>query len=159
MALHQMWVHGHSAQIEFDGRARGAGEDVDGIWGTNIAGLRKGKGVFYRCPDNTMYWFHFAIPTPVFHAGAQAKVVRAMLLYTTDPGVALISVHVWDGPFNIAKLQGFAVGGPNLGLVDEKTRFALPPRKVNSGIGISALFTFADPGTVTLHAAGAEFEL
>lgn len=159
MALHAMWVHGHSATLELNRRGRGSGEDVNGVRWTSIEGLRVGWGVIYRGQDNSSYWMHFAIPTPVIHANTRARMVRAMLLYTTERGVTLNAVHVWDGPNRVFTRDGIAVGGTNTALQDDKTRFELPRNQVFWGMGISALFNFADPGNVTLHTAGIDFDV
>ena len=58
-----------------------------------------------------------------------------------------------------AKIARLAIGGANLSLIDGRNSFALPDRAVSSGIGISVAFHFADPGSVTLHAAGIVFEV
>jgi hypothetical protein len=158
MALQAMWVHGHSATIELNTLGRGAGEDIGGRQWTAVEGLRVGWGVQYRCQDNSDYWFHFAIPTPVIDDGVRARLRRVLVLFTADTGVTLSSVHVWDGPTRVFTRDGLAIGGANVSLVDDRNSFALPDREVLWGIGISTLFHFADPGNVTLHTAGIDFE-
>jgi hypothetical protein len=153
-----MWVHGNSANIELNNRGRGSGEDIGGRNWTAIEGLRRGWGVEYRCQDNSNYWFHFAIPTPVIDDGVRARLRQVMLLFTADTGVTLSSVHVWDGPNRVLELNGLAIGGANLSLIDGRSSFALPNSEVRWGIGISVQFHFADPGNVTLHTAGINFE-
>ena len=158
MSLQAMWVHGNSADIELNKLGRGSGEDIDGRNWTAIEGLRRGWGVEYRCQDNSNYWFHFAIPTPVIDDGVRARLRQVMLLFTAGVGVTLSSVHVWDGPNRVLELNGLAIGGANLSLIDGRSSFALPNNEVRWGIGVSVQFHFADPGNVILHTAGVNFE-
>ncbi|MCA1991727.1 MAG: hypothetical protein LDL41_06735, partial [Coleofasciculus sp. S288] len=132
--------------------------DIGGRQWTAIEGLRVGWGVEYRCQDNSNYWFHFAIPTPVIDDGEPANLRRATVLFTADTGVTLSSLHVWDGWERVFNRDGLAIGGANVTPVDGRNSFSLPDRRVSWGVGISVLFHFADPGNVTLHAAGVEFE-
>jgi hypothetical protein len=158
MALQAMWVHGHSANIELNNFGRGPGEDIGGRQWTAVEGFRIGRGVEFRCQDNSDYWFHFAIPTPVIDDGVRARLRRVMLLFTAGTAVTLSSVHVWDGPTPVFAQNGLAIGGANLSLIDGRNSFALPNREVLWGIGVSVLFHFADPGNVILHTAGVDFE-
>lgn len=158
MTMQAMWVHGNSASIQLNGFGRGPGEDINGLSWTAVEGLRLGWGVQYRCQDNSGYWFHFAIPTPVILNGVHAHLRRVMVLFTADPGVTLGSVHVWDGPSRVFAQDALAIGGANLGLIPGRNSFDIPDRSVNWGIGISMLFNFADPGSVTLHTAGVDLE-
>jgi hypothetical protein len=153
-----MWVHGNSANIELNNRGRGDREDIGGRDWTAVEGLRLGWGVTYRCQDNSDYWFHFAIPTPVIDDGVRARLRRVMLLFTAGTGVTLSSVHVWDGVNRVLSKDGLAIGGSNVSLVNERNSFALPNREVFWGVGISVQFHFADLGEVTLHTAGVDFE-
>jgi len=158
MALQAMWVHGNSATIELNNRDRGPGEDINGLVWTAVVGWRQGWGVSYRCQDNSDYWFHFAVPTPVINNGVRARLRRAMVLFRTNPGVTLSSMHVWDGAERVFNKDGLAIGGTNSSLIDGRNSFALPDREVLWGIGISVQFRFADPGNVVLHSAGVDFE-
>lgn len=172
MAVQAMWVHGNSAQIELTPLGRGPGEDI-GVSGvltppgvpadpkrqwTAIVGYRTGAGVEYRCQDNSDYWFHFPIPTPVIDDGVRARLRRVMVLFTARTAVTLSAVHVWDGPARVFTVDGLAIGGTNTALVDGVNSFALPDREVRFGIGVSTKFHFADPGNVVLHGAGIDFE-
>lgn len=158
MALQAMWVHGHSATIELSHLGRGSGEVVGGRQWTEIEGLRVGWGVVYRCQDNSSYWFHFAIPTPVLVDGIRTRLRRVMVLFTAEAGVTLSGVHVWDGPNEVFAQDGLAIGGANVGLIDGRNAFDLPDVEVFWGIGVSIQFHFADAGSVTLHTAGVDFE-
>lgn len=163
MALQAMWVHGNSASIQLNDRGRGEGEDVDGVRWTAVEGLRLGWGVQYRCQAGSSYWFHFPIPTPVIKDGGRAHLRRVMILFTSDPGVTLGAVDVWDGPgqpeyTRIPAADNLAIGGPHLTLHDGQNSFALPNNEVFWGIGVSVRFDFAVAGGVTLHAAGVDFE-
>jgi hypothetical protein len=158
MAFQAMWVHGHSANIQLNGFGRGPGEDLPGTPWSAVVGLRVGGGAIYRCQDNSQYWFHFAIPTPVLHNGVRARLRRVMTTFTAEPGVTLQSIHLWDGPHQVFKKDGLGVGGVNTGVIDGVNLFALPDVEVGWGIGISALFNFADAANITLHGAGVDFE-
>jgi hypothetical protein len=158
MALQAMWVHGHSATIELNRLGRGPVEDFDGLQWSSLLGLRVGWGVQYRCQDNSNYWFHFAIPTPVIVDGVRTRLRRVMVLFTAGPAVSLRSVHVWDGPNRVFTRDELAIGGANLSLVNDLNSFALPDLEVLWGIGISVNFNFADFDNVTLHTAGIDFE-
>jgi hypothetical protein len=171
MATQAMWVHGNSAQIELTPLGRGPGEDIGTSaltppgtpadpkrqW-TAIVGYRTGGGVEYRCQDNSDYWFHFSIPTPVIDDGVRARLRRVMVLFTARTAVTLSSVHVWDGPSRVFTVDQLAIGGTNTSLVDGANSFAIPDREVRWGIGVSTKFHFADPSNVILHAAGVDFE-
>lgn len=157
MALQEMWVHGHSATIEVHRVGRGPAEDVNGVPWTSVIGLRLGWGVVYRGERND-YWVHFAVPTPAVTDGVRARLRRVMLLFTADAGVTLEAVHVWDGPDRAFTRDGLSVGGENVSLADGRNAFAIPGHDVRWGIGVSAMFHFADAGDVTLHCAGVEFE-
>jgi hypothetical protein len=158
VALQAMWTHGHGANIELNDRGRGPGDDIGGREWTAVEGLRVGSGVEYRCQDDSDYWFHFAIPTPVIKDDVRMRLRRAMVLFTAGTGVTLSALHVWDGPNRVFVRDGMGIGGSNVSLADDRNAFALPDREVLWGIGISVLFHFADPGSVTLHTAGVDFE-
>lgn len=158
MAIQAMWVHGHSAQIELNEQRRGTGEDIAGIAGSAIVGRRMGWGVQFACQDYSDYWFHFAIPTPVIADGVRARFRRAMLLFESPLHVTLAGIHVWDGPNRIFRRDDLAVGGVNRSLVNDKNSFSLPQNEVFWGVGISVRFHFSDPGIVTLHTAGVDFD-
>lgn len=158
MPLQAMWVHGHSATIELNGFGRGGGEDVGGVQWSSLLGVRHGWGVEYRCQDSSAYWFHFAIPTPAIDDGVRARLRRGGLLFTAGPAVALSAVHLWDGPTRVFTQDGLAIGGENLSLIAGRNWFDFPDREVLWGIGMSVQFQFADPGNVTLHTAGVDFE-
>ena len=156
--MQAMWVHGNNAQIELNHRGRGGGEDVGGIQWSAIEGKRIGGGVEYRCQDDSDYWFHFAIPTPVIDDGVRARLRRTGVLFRAGTGVTMSALHVWDGPTQVFVRDGLAIGGENLSIVEGRNWFPLPDREVLWGIGISVLFHFADPGNVTLVSAGVDFE-
>ena len=159
MARQAMWVHGNSATIRMNNRGRTEYENVDGIDWTSLEGLRRGWGVVYRCQDNSEYWFHFAIPSPVWRDEVRARLRRVMVLFTADTGVTLSSIFVWDGPNQVFRRDGLAIGGRNRTLIDGKNAFNTPAREVEWGIGVSVKFYFADPGNVILHAAGVDFDV
>lgn len=159
MAFQAMWVHGHSANIELNNRGRGPGEDIDGIGWSAVEGLRISEGVRYRCQENSDYWFHFAIPTPVLFGGGRAKLRRVMVLFTADEAAQLEWLRVFDGPNPVFDRHDINVSGPNLDLIDGRNAFYIEnSREVRWGIGVSVMFHFVDTGNVILHSAGVDFE-
>jgi hypothetical protein len=159
MALQAMWVHGHSATIQLGSLGRGAGEDVGGRDWTSIIGWRIPPGVEFKCQNNSHYWFHFAIPTPVIKDGVRSHLRRVMLLFRAGPETFLQSVHVWDGGERVFVQDDLSVNGHHDGALEPGVNsFALPDREVFWGIGISVLFFFNEPGTVVLVSAGVDFE-
>lgn len=158
MALQAMWVHGHSATIEVHRVGRSPADDVNGVPWTSVIGLRLGWGVVYR-GENNHYWFHFPIPTPTTRDGVAARLRRVMVLFSAEAGATLEAVHVWDGFEQAFTQDDLAVTGSNLALVDGRNSFATTDHGVESGIGVSAMFRFAEAANVTLHSAGAEFEI
>lgn len=158
MARQAMWVHGNSAQIEFNKHGRGGGEDLDGLAWTALVGQRFGGGVVFRCQKDSDYWFHFAIPTPAIHDGARARLRRGGLLFNSEKGVTLNSIQVWDGPNQVFTKDGLKVEGDNRSILDGDNWFALPDEEVFWGVGVSVLFHFAKAANITLFTAGVEFE-
>lgn len=164
MPLHSMWVHGHSATIQLDEpRGRGPGEDIDGHAWTAVVGFRSGLGAVYRGQDNSRYWFHFAIPTPVLHQDRRARLHNVTVHFNTDQGVTLSSVHVWDGHTRVFTKDRLAIGGLNVSRIAGSNFFGpdegFPQQEILYGIGVSTLFHFADPGNVTLHTVGVDFDI
>jgi hypothetical protein len=157
VARKEMWVHGHSATIEVHRVGRGEAEDVNGVPWTSVIGMRLGWGVVYRGVNNH-YCFHLPIPTLAIDDGVRARLRRAMVLFTADEGVTLERIDVWDGPDAAFTLEGLAVGGKNVTLVDGRNSFETPDHGVRWGLGLCATFRFAGACNVTLHSAGVEFE-
>lgn len=160
MAIFASWIHGHSATIEMNHFGRND-QEVAGIPWTQFFGLRVGHGVQYHCQDNSSYWFHFAIPTPVLVNDRRARIVQAMVLYSTDLPVTMQAIHVWDGARRIFQRDGLSVGGDHReDLTNDVTSFIIADRpEVLWGVGISVAFYFADAGQVTLHSAGVDFDV
>lgn len=157
MASKELWVHGHSANIEVHRVGRGVAEDVNGVPWTSVIGMRLGWGVVYRGVDNH-YWFQLAVPTPAVEDGARARLRRVMVLFSADEGVTMESVHLWDGPDQAFARDGLALTGEHVTLVDGETSFAASGHEVRYGLGVSVMFRFEGAGNVTLHAAGVELE-
>jgi hypothetical protein len=160
MAKQAMWVHGHSANIELNTFGRGPGEDINGVPWTSLEGLRVGWGVQYRCQDNSAYWFHLAVPTLAIHNGVAAKAQKAIVLFQSQPGVvSLQSLHIWDGNRRVFVRDGIGITGDFSARKEGQNTFDLPNIAVQSALGICLNFKFADPGLLTLNAAGIEFDV
>ena len=102
MPGHAVWVHGTSVRAQWAGdpplpQVQGTKYDrsFGGVPWTDIVGLPEGPGATYRGRTPVGFggaravpvpsaFFHFSIPTPVFLNDAQARLVKAFVLYRTD---------------------------------------------------------------------------
>ena len=83
------WVHGTDINIEYP-------ERLDAI-------RRAGFYTHLYGKENTMNWFHFAVPSPVIVDGTRLRIARAMLRCRTHSKRAIIKhVHLYDGFTKIA---------------------------------------------------------
>lgn len=164
MALHSMWAHGTAfSPPEFPSTGL---DNVDDVPYTDVLGLRRGPGSFWRGEVGSGNWFHVSIPTPVIVGGDQVRLKRVFLKY--DVGESNITdVQVWEGSSRIQQFGPFPTGkekiGDHRGPLDADNTFVLPNDPlVSSGIGISVRVEFlwgsGEPPIVQFTAAGAEFE-
>jgi hypothetical protein len=163
MARQAMWAHGHSATIQLNERGRTESENLYGIHWTSLEGLRKPWGVMYRCQDDSEYWFHLPIPSPVWRDGVRAHLDHTGVIFRADPGVTLRTIAVFDGGDQILIRDHLAIGGVNHTLIEGRNWFgAVGDEREHGvlwGIGVSVKFHFADPGNVILQAAGVDVEV
>jgi hypothetical protein len=194
MALHAMWVHGttvrpewvHDNLLQVRGGTWDSGEasrdvpwsDVNGLprgWGTTFRGKRAFSGGLAIGPfdpadpfrhNQKGYWFHFAIPTPVWVASRKSYLSRIYVLRETSPGVQVSCVHIYDGLNRIATLAAHDPNAQPTGrngggdLVEGVSMFTLPtPYPVLWAVGISVAVAFINDGDITFFSAGADFEV
>ena len=141
----------------------------------DIVGHRVGSGVRFRGKRDRSVWFHFPIPTPVIFRGStrdeRARLSAVFVMWRTDGGSRVKSVHVWDGAkdrlmtHDLDAFGDFSGGtgqpGSHPKLVPDRNAFTVggdPP--VFYGVGVSVLVQFpagSDNGVITFTSAGADF--
>lgn len=167
MLKHASWIHGNALTIEEPNgiivHRRGNGTELQLAFLPNVT------------PPGT--WCHIAIPTPVIVNDVRLKVEKLFLLFKTGQHAAIDNVHVFDGPFRIAKFDFINGSGSNANrrsgnhsqAIDPVNTITLPePHEVSFGMSLS--FTFrpvaltvtglggTDPeGTLLVTTAGADF--
>jgi hypothetical protein len=140
---HALWVHGHSAEIEFPDR-------VDSM-------VQKGNRVCIQGNPSTTNWLHFAVPTVVIIDDRRMRPMNILFRYKTDGGGSVEDVHVYDGenkiaaddnPTSSADPDGWIL--VRVGLDHDKVL------KVSWGIGISIGLQFGTHGgLLEFESAGA----
>lgn len=141
---HAMWVHGTSIQIELP-------DQIESIRRFGFYTRIVGK-------QNTMNWFHFAIPTPVIVDGDRKEVGSIILRFRTgSPNAVVRDVHIYDGEVRIAAHDGVNLSGNHF-----FERFGVahsPP--ILWGVGISIGVRFgggsATERSMDFIAAGCDF--
>jgi hypothetical protein len=82
------------------------------------------------------------------------------VLFQSQPGVvSLQSLHIWDGNRRVFVRDGIGITGDFSARKEGQNTFDLPNIAVQSALGICLNFKFADPGLLTLNAAGIEFDV
>lgn len=143
---HALWVHGHSADIEYPDRI--------------VSMVQKGYYVRIQGNPSTTNWLHFAIPTPVIVDDQRIRPLSMLFRYKTDGGGSVEAVHLYDGETQIA-----ADDSPT-GTVESDgwTRIKVDVNldeilSVNWGIGISIKLRFGSAGgQLEFESAGCDFE-
>jgi hypothetical protein len=143
---HALWVHGHSAEIEYPDR---------------LASMAQ-KGYHVRIEGNpsTTNWLHFAVPTAVIVDDYRMQPRSILFRYKTDDGGSVEAVHVYDGETRIA------TDDSPTGTVDADgwTRIRVHVDgdeilAVRWGIGISIKMRFGmNGGRLEFESAGCDFE-
>jgi hypothetical protein len=142
------WVHGTQSVVEFPSSL--------------FTTYKKGWGTTYVGKNNTFNWFHFAIPTTVISDGSRNQITKAFVLFKTDGNARITNVHVWDGPTKIKAYDGLSLSGDHSNVIDSSTAFAVGPRYVSWGIGISVGVDFGQMNakgirpSILLTTAGAD---
>jgi hypothetical protein len=169
MALHQSWAHGNAfAPPEFPSQGL---YEVDNIRWTDVTGLRRGWGSFWRGQAGQSNWFHVAIPTPTIIEGARVRLQRIFVLFTAgdttvnsanSSGANITDIHVWDGPNRIKTFGPFNLFGEHRGPIGGGNTFTLQAvPQISFGVGISIRASFSNVGNqlVGFAGAGADFDI
>lgn len=143
---HALWVHGHSAEIEYPDR-------VDSI-------VQKGYYVRVQGNPSTSNWLHFAVPTAVIVDDYRMRPRSIQFRYKTDGGGSVDAVHVYDGETRIA-----TDNSPTKEIDPDgwtRIQVGFDPSEVPAvyfGIGISILLRFdRHGGWLEFESAGCDFE-
>lgn len=167
MALETYFAHGVSFVAETVGGANiaspGPLTNVGGQPWTDVVGLPQGFGKSYRGKPGNNVWFHVPVPTPTLRSSARVRVQDVFVQYSTDAGVSLASVHVWDGPdpLDTFNLDGrgdhlrTTVPGENSFAPRERPSGAL--HAMNFGLVICCFVRFISEGNVMFASGGATF--
>ncbi|GAB2585799.1 hypothetical protein GCM10027034_17750 [Ramlibacter solisilvae] len=127
-----------------------------------------GWGTVVRMQPGTAQWFHIPIPTPVIHDDVRLEMIRFFLLWKLEGHGELAQVDLYDAGVQV--LAGFKPKpggiylpyGPGEHLhMDYYSTFDLmfPSRAVCTfGFGISFLVRSTGATTLTVTAAGADFQ-
>lgn len=109
-------------------------------------------------------WFHFAIPTPLLHAGATARLHAVRLTMRTYPDSEITRVHIWDGNSFLGQHLLHLHGGVSQDVPRQwnlRLGVARKPRIMTGGVGISVDVRFRNGTQATRRvefiSAGAEF--
>lgn len=147
-AHHALWVHGHSAKIEYPDR-------VDSI-------EYKGNSVRIQGRPSTRNWVHFAVPTPVIVDDRRMQPTGILFRYKNSGSGSVVAVHVYDGENQIATDES-PWETASLTVDNSWTYFILgfdltQRLSVEWGIGISIQIRFGrGGGEVEFEAAGCDF--
>jgi uncharacterized protein DUF6623 len=166
MGLETYFAHGVSFVAETVGGANisspGPLTNVGGVPWSDVVGLPQGFGRSYRGKWGNNVWFHVAVPTPTLRNSARVRVQDVFVQYSTDAGVALAAVHVWDGPDRVAMFDLNGQGDHLRTTVPGVNSFA--PREpgnalhaMNFGLVISCFVRFTSEGNVMFASGGATF--
>ncbi len=171
MALHTMWAHGTAfSPPEFPTTGL---DNVDDVPYTDVIGMRRGPGAFWRGEPGNGNWFHVSIPTPTIIGGDTVQLRRVFVKYSVGDsaaiapsGASIADVQAWAGSDRIQQFGPFPAGqekfGDHRGALDADNTFVLTnPPIVTAGIGISVRVEFLQGGgepIVQFTAAGAEFD-
>ena len=85
---HALWVHGHSAEIEYPDRVASI--------------VRKGYYVRVEGNPSTTNWLHIAVPTAVIVDDARMRPMNVQFRYKAADGGSVGAVHAYDGERRIA---------------------------------------------------------
>ena len=173
MALHTMWAHGTAfSPPEFPTTGL---DNVDDVPYTDVIGMRRGPGAFWRGEPGNGNWFHVSIPTPTIIGGDAVRLRRVFVKYNAgasgsflpyQAGANITDVQAWEGSGRLQQFGPFPGGqekfGDHRGALDADNTFVLSnPPVVTAGIGISVRVEFPQGSgepIVQFTAAGAEFD-
>ncbi|HEX7154109.1 MAG TPA: DUF6623 family protein [Thermoanaerobaculia bacterium] len=150
-ALHAVWVHGSSVEVE-DTAVLNATRRLG--WGTVFSG-KPGK----------FAWFHINIPTPVIVNDVRAVLEKVFIFYKTD-GASIRNVHFWDGPHQIKAFDGLMLTGDRSGGIVATNSWAITPAatmRYGLGLSIGVQYSIGFDSAITTDilftTAGADFRL
>jgi len=168
-AKYASWVHGCAVVPEKMGMPpqggpllfanEPGGPDGSGGVFSDVNGLRRADGAFFKIAPNHGNWFHFSIPTPVFLEDKRATLGSVFALFSIDRGL-LDQVFVFDASKQLLFLGELNVSGNHLGGLDGGNSFVVNHDAIGFGVCFSVHFpAFGDPKGADLHiaAAGADF--
>ncbi|WP_373498885.1 DUF6623 family protein [Desulfococcus sp.] len=147
MSLHHaLWVHGHSAEIEYPDRVASI--------------VQKGSSVRVDGNPSTTNWLHIAVPTAVIVDDARMRPVNVQFRYKAAGGGSVEAVHVYDGDRKIADEKSPAATVDPDGWTRVRVVNFDDILCVEWGIGISIKLRFgATGGLLEFESAGGDFEL
>ena len=149
-------------------------DNVDNVPYTDVLGMRRGPGSFWRGEPGNGNWFHVSIPTPVIVGGDRVALKRVFVKYSVgDPGAFLANeaganapdVQGREGSSRIQQFGPFPTDkekfGDHRGAVDEDNTFVLPSAPIGLirdwNLRACRIRRVRQP-VVQFAAAGAEFE-
>ncbi|MDL2124602.1 MAG: hypothetical protein LWX51_16340 [Deltaproteobacteria bacterium] len=141
---HALWIHGHSAEIEYPNRVASM--------------IQKGYYVSVQGNPSTTNWLHFAVPTAAIVDNYRMRPITPQFLYRSDGGGSIDKVDVYDGEEIIATYENPA------GDIDgwRWIRVGVNHDEIQSvkwGIGISIRLRFGrHGGQLEFKSAGCDFE-
>ena len=165
MIERSVWVHGNVALPQETDPDRLI--DFGGVKWSALLGIPRGAGREFRGkqrPSDETVWFHFPISTPCFRddlpdqsgGHARAILVKAFLLFGADNGVTVRAMHIWDGGDRRA-IRNFTLAG-NHSHISSANQWDITERpQIYTGINLSFEVQFGLEGSITFHAAGADF--
>jgi hypothetical protein len=139
--IHAVWIHGCSVDVELPDQ---------------LSAMRR-MGFYSLCEGkpNSSNWFHFAIPTPVIVDSRRLRLDSVMLIFATDPDVAVTNVHIWDGNNRLKAYDGLSLSGNH-----PFERFDVLDVAVRYGICVSVGVRFggaSQPHRIAFVSAGGDF--
>jgi hypothetical protein len=153
------WVHGQAGVIEPAYNAEGIP-----LVGRVISG--SSDGASYAGVAEAEAWFCFPIPTVVKKDDVQVRLNRLYILFRSESGVEITTIHVWDGPRRIDAFEPSpGISGMHDGsrgpadLVPNVTSWTLGHKpEISWGLCISVYVRFKEAGGITFVGVGVALE-
>ena len=130
--MNAVWVHGHNMQIEYPHLS-----EV----------IRRGYYSEVLMKQNSMNWFHFALPTAAVISNSRSRIESVLIRFRTSvnkvdsgTGPAYIgSVHVYDGEKRIAAYEHLELCSDSDQWQTKSFRIPKSHLEIMWGVGISIL--------------------
>jgi hypothetical protein len=141
---HAMWINGNGLAAEVPER---------------LASQCFGFFQRFTGQPNTDNWLHAPIPTPVIVDAQRLRISQAMVRFRTLPGVAITSIHIYDGEKRLESYERLNLAS------EEWVRYGFPVRGgpyVEYGVGISIQVAFGAEQydrVIEFSAVGCDFVL